>query len=114
MPPCWCVVLRVLYRLVTALARLAFRSGRGKDLEIIVLRHQLMVLRRQNDRPALNDDDLSCSAPSQPLSPDDSAAAGSSHPRHCCTGTANASLVTGPNPSLVDPAGRPPRSSYAG
>ncbi len=59
MPPCWCVVFRILYRLVTALARLAVRSGRAKDLEIIVLRHQLMVLRRQTDRPALNDDDRS-------------------------------------------------------
>ncbi len=39
------------------LARLAVRSGRSKDLEIIVLRHQLTVLRRQINRPALNDDD---------------------------------------------------------
>jgi len=39
------------------LARLAVRSGRSKDLEIIVLRHQLGVLRRQINRPAINDDD---------------------------------------------------------
>ncbi|NCG23421.1 MAG: transposase [Actinobacteria bacterium] len=48
---------RILYRLIATLARLAFRSGRSKDLEIIVLRHQLTVLRRQINRPALNDDD---------------------------------------------------------
>jgi hypothetical protein len=50
-------VSRILYRLIATLARLAFRSGRSKDLEIIVLRHQLAVVRRQIDRPALNDDD---------------------------------------------------------
>ncbi len=50
---------RLLYHLISALARLAVRSGRAKDLEIIVLRHQLTVLRRQIDRPALNDDDRS-------------------------------------------------------
>ncbi len=48
---------RVQYRLIAALARLAARSGRSKDLEIIVLRHQLQVLRRQNDRPALTNND---------------------------------------------------------
>ena len=35
------------------------RSGRSKDLEIIVLRHQLGVLRRQVDRPELTDADRS-------------------------------------------------------
>ena len=48
---------RILYRLIAALARLAVRSGRSRGLEIIALRHQLAVLRRQIDRPALNDND---------------------------------------------------------
>jgi putative transposase len=50
-------VSRILYCLIAMLARLAFRSGRSKDLEIIVLRHQLTVLRRQINRPAINDRD---------------------------------------------------------
>ena len=39
------------------LARLAVRRGRSKDLEIIVLRHQLGVLHRRNNRPQLADED---------------------------------------------------------
>ena len=50
---------RVLYRFLASLARLTVRSGRSKDLEIIVLRHQLAVLRRPIDRPELTDADRS-------------------------------------------------------
>ena len=50
---------RILYRFLASLARLTVRSGRSKDLEIIVLRHQLGVLRRQVDRPELTDADRS-------------------------------------------------------
>ncbi len=50
---------RIVYRLITMLARLAVRSRRSKDLEIIVLRHQLTVLHRQIDWHAINDDDRS-------------------------------------------------------
>ena len=53
----WGPMCRVLYRSLVSLARLAVRSGRSKDLEVIVLRHQLTVLHRHNDRPALADDD---------------------------------------------------------
>jgi hypothetical protein len=35
---CWSAVSRILYRLIAAFVRLAVRSGRSKDLEIIVLR----------------------------------------------------------------------------
>ena len=49
----------ILYRFVASLARLIVRSGRSKDLEIIVLGHQLGVLRRQVDRPEITDADRS-------------------------------------------------------
>ncbi|WP_428115250.1 hypothetical protein [Candidatus Poriferisodalis sp.] len=52
-----CLVFRILYRFLAALAGLAVRSGRSNDLEIIVLRHQLTVLRRQDNRPQLNHND---------------------------------------------------------
>ena len=52
-----CLVYRIRYRFLAALAGLAVRSGRSKDLEIIVLRHQLTVLRRQDNRPQLNHND---------------------------------------------------------
>ena len=55
--PSWEPMLRILYRFLASLACLAVRSGRSKDLEIIVLRHQLAVLHRQNNRPQLTDDD---------------------------------------------------------
>ena len=47
----------VIYRLLVGLTRLAVRSRRSRDLEIIVLRHQLTVLRRQINRPTLKGDD---------------------------------------------------------
>jgi transposase InsO family protein len=50
-------VSHIFYRLIAILARLAVRSGRSKDLEIVVLRHQLTVLHRQINRPVLNNDD---------------------------------------------------------
>ncbi|MDG1412433.1 MAG: integrase core domain-containing protein [Acidimicrobiales bacterium] len=50
---------RILYRFLASLARHAVRSGRSKDIEIIVLRHQLRVLHRQNNRPGLTDNDRS-------------------------------------------------------
>ena len=48
---------RILYRFLALLVRLAVRSGRSKDLEIIVLRHQLGVLHRRTNRPQLADED---------------------------------------------------------
>jgi transposase len=52
-------MFRILYRFLAALARLAVRSGRAKDLEIVVLRHQLTVLQRQSTRTQLDNHDRS-------------------------------------------------------
>jgi len=57
MPPSLTLVSRLLYRFLTHLAGLAVRSGRWKDLQIIVLRHENAVLARQVGRPALTEDD---------------------------------------------------------
>jgi hypothetical protein len=57
MPPSSVLVFRILDRFLADHARLAVRSGRSKDLEIIVLSHQLTVLRRQveDDHPPAPD-----------------------------------------------------------
>jgi len=50
-------VQRILYRLIAGLARLAVRSGRAKDLELIVLWEQLTILRSKVERPSLGAED---------------------------------------------------------
>src|SRR5712671_6261969 len=46
-------MLYLLFRRVLAVAALRFRSKEFKELEIVVLRHELAVLRRQAGRPEL-------------------------------------------------------------
>jgi len=47
--PSWMLLSCIFYRLLAGLARLAVRSGRSKDLEIVVPRHQVHELRRHVD-----------------------------------------------------------------
>jgi putative transposase len=50
-------IVYVLARRVLSLVLLRFRSERSKDLELVALRHELSVLRRQVTRPQLDDGD---------------------------------------------------------
>lgn len=70
----------ILYPFVAAIARLAVRSGRSKDLEI-VLRHPIAVLRHQIDRGELIDDDRTLLGAIAAALPRRQLRAGSSH-RH--------------------------------
>ena len=46
-------VLYVAFQRILQLVSLLFRSADSKELEIVVLRHELAILRRQVHRPAL-------------------------------------------------------------
>jgi hypothetical protein len=80
MAPSWMIVFHIFYRLLAALARLAVRSGRAKDLEIIVLRHQVQVLRRHINRRAVTANDRTLLAAIAAALPARSVTAGSSRP----------------------------------
>ncbi len=52
----WSFVYLALRRMVD-LVLLCFRSGDAKEVEILVLRHELEILRRQHRRPSLQPTD---------------------------------------------------------
>jgi hypothetical protein len=84
-----------LCRSIQLLALLA-RGDAAKDLEILVLRHQLAVLHRHVARLRLEPADRALLAAVSRVLPRPSGRASSSSRRPCCAGTAAWSLAPGP------------------
>jgi hypothetical protein len=93
-----------LCRTIQLLALLA-RGDAAKDLEILVLRHQLAVLRLRFHDPGWSPPTVPCLPPSAACCAGPADPASSSSPRRCCAGTAAWSPARGRIPT-VDPAVR--------
>jgi hypothetical protein len=88
-----------LCRSIQLLALLG-RGDASKDLEILVLRHQLSVLRRQVPRPRLEPTDRALLAALSRAAPNPLVVLSSSSPTRCCAGIGGWSPA--PGPILVD------------
>jgi hypothetical protein len=100
-------MLWLTVRLLNRLLVLPNADDGTKDLEILVLRHQLRVLRRKTGRPKFTAADRSCWLPRAGYSLDSGGHRRfSSHRRRCCAGTARWSDASGPTARSAHPAGR--------
>ena len=77
------LVLRRIFQLIVLLGR----GERAKEIEILALRHQVAVLRRQVNRPDLNDGDRVLLAALSRLLPRPSWSVFFVTPATCCAGT---------------------------
>jgi len=103
------VLLKLAYLMLCRSVQLLTLLARGhaaKDLEILVLRHQLTVLRRNTPRPRLEPADRALLAAISRALPRAAGPASSSSPRRYCAGTA--ASVAGVWTSPYRRAGRPP------
>src|SRR5215203_2533932 len=82
-------------RCLLQLVLLRRRSEAFKELEIVVLRHELSVLRRQATRPKLTTADRVLLAAASRLLPRPTWRSFMVTPRHCCAGTDASSPVAG-------------------
>ena len=99
-----------LCRSIQLLVLLA-HSEVAKDLEILVLRHQLAVLRRQTSRPKLEPADRACLPPSAAPCPEPAGRGSSSPRRRCWAGTGAWSPAPGPTPTVEQGDHHSPRTS---
>ena len=107
------LLLFTLSKHLLALAGLRFRSRRSKDLEIVVLRHELAILRRQVARPELTDTDRVFWPRRRACSHAVIGPCSSSGPKHSYVGIAASWRGTGPIPGGVPDARRWIPRSYA-
>src|SRR5512132_2533221 len=99
----------MLGRVLSWLALLA-RSAAAKDAEILVLRHEVAVLRRNNQRPTLTRVDRASSAPWPGWCPPSYAGCGWSRHERCCAGMPSSSPAAGPTHGEHPAAQRSPRA----
>ena len=108
------MVLSLVYLLVGRAFALIVLCGRGeasKDVELLVLRHEVAVLRRQISRPRLPPADRVLLAALARLLPENCSRIGSWRRRRCCGGIGRCSPVIGLTVSTPIPvAGLRPRS----